>query len=108
MILEIAHRTRYRYAHQAAFSQHLLRLTPRNGASQRVLETEIRIEPSPDHVEHHDDMFGNTQHVATAQSVVATRTDSDRSPLFDDDEDMAEKLLKADIMKHVARGGRLW
>ena len=65
MILEVRHRTRYSYANQAAFSQHLLRLTPRAAAHQRILDTRIEVDPRPEHVEQHDDMFGNTQHVAT-------------------------------------------
>ena len=65
MILEITHRTHYRYAQHAAFSQHLLRLTPRSVAMQRVHDTCIAIDPKPEHLEEHEDMFGNVQHVAT-------------------------------------------
>ena len=65
MILEVRHRTRYRYARTAVFSQHLLRLTPLAGPGQRVLAAELRITPEPDDVDRHTDMFGNVVHVAT-------------------------------------------
>ncbi|MEM7190836.1 MAG: transglutaminase family protein [Pseudomonadota bacterium] len=61
----MTHQTSYRYANDAAFSQHLLRLTPRNAPGQRVLETEVAIFPEPESLENHGDMFGNTVHVAT-------------------------------------------
>lgn len=65
MILEVSHRTLYRYASTAVFSQHLVRLTPLSGAGQRVLEAAVRITPEPDDVGSHTDMFGNVVHVAT-------------------------------------------
>ena len=65
MILEVRHRTQYRYARTAVFSQHLLCLTPRSAPGQRVLATGIRIAPEPDEIDRHIDMFGNVVHVAT-------------------------------------------
>ena len=65
MMLDVHHRTRYRYEHAAVFSQHLLRLTPSAGPSQRVAEAQVRITPEPDNIENHQDIFGNTVHVAT-------------------------------------------
>ena len=65
MILDVRHKTSYRYAANASFSQHLLRLTPLAGATQKVLDARIEIDPKPEHVEPHADLFGNLQHVAT-------------------------------------------
>ena len=80
MILEVRHRTQYRYARTAVFSQHLLLLTPLAGPGQRVLGTAVRISPEPDDVDRHTDMFGNVVHVATVArphdelEVLATST----------------------------------
>ncbi len=65
MILDVVHRTAYDYENRAAFSQHLLRLAPRDAPGQRVLRSEIAIEPEADSLAAHTDMFGNKVHVAT-------------------------------------------
>lgn len=65
MIYEVTHRTVYDYAAAAAFSQHLLRLTPRADDNQRVLESRLTIEPRPDGLVEERDMFGNIAHAAT-------------------------------------------
>lgn len=65
MKLDVRHRTRYDYANPAAFSQHLLRVTPCTSPGQRVILTGLTIEPEPDEIGHHRDMFGNLVHVAT-------------------------------------------
>ncbi|MEM8759819.1 MAG: transglutaminase family protein, partial [Pseudomonadota bacterium] len=65
MLYEVRHRTTYGYARAAAFSQHLLRLTPRQTDEQRVLETKIEIDPRTDALTPERDMFGNTSHIAT-------------------------------------------
>ena len=65
MILEVRHKTSYSYASSASFSQHLLRLTPLDAANQKVQAAQIEIDPKPEHIEPHADMFGNQQHVAT-------------------------------------------
>ncbi len=65
MILEVRHRTRYRYASTAVFSQHLMYLTPLTAPGQRVLANAITITPEPDGIDRHTDMFGNVVHVAT-------------------------------------------
>ncbi|MEM9783453.1 MAG: transglutaminase family protein [Pseudomonadota bacterium] len=61
----VRHVTTYAYAHDAAFSQHLLRLTPRQMAEQRVLDTRLEIDPRPDPMDRAIDMFGNTEYLAT-------------------------------------------
>lgn len=65
MIYEVTHRTVYEYAQSAAFSQHLLRLTPRETEVQRVLANRITVTPSADGVAPERDLFGNTAHLAT-------------------------------------------
>ena len=64
-ILDVKHRTYYKYANSAAFSQHLLRLTPGSVSGQRVTHASVRILPEPENIEEHQDMFGNIVHVAT-------------------------------------------
>ncbi|MEM7422644.1 MAG: transglutaminase N-terminal domain-containing protein, partial [Pseudomonadota bacterium] len=65
MRLDVRHRTHYAYEESAAFSQHLLRLTPTAGPGQRVILSNVTISPEPDTVDSHRDMFGNVVHVAT-------------------------------------------
>jgi transglutaminase-like putative cysteine protease len=65
MKLDLRHRTAYRYANPAAFSQHLLRLTPVTAPGQRVILSNVTIIPEPEAVDVHQDMFGNQVHVAT-------------------------------------------
>lgn len=65
MMLDVRHRTHYRYASPAVFSQHLLRLTPGAAAGQRVAITHVTITPEPESLDSHTDMFGNLVHVAT-------------------------------------------
>ncbi|MEM1382747.1 MAG: transglutaminase family protein [Pseudomonadota bacterium] len=65
MIYRVTHRTTYRYAARAVFSQHLMRLTPRQSSAQRVLQTRVKISPEPDTLGEERDMFGNLAHVAT-------------------------------------------
>lgn len=80
MRLKVRHRTAYRYQSDAAFSQHLLRLTPEPAPGQKVLETQLAIIPEPDGIDRHRDMFGNWVHVATLSrphaglEIVATAT----------------------------------
>jgi transglutaminase-like putative cysteine protease len=79
--LEVSHTTRYAY--EAPVSQCLneLRLSPRETAVQRVLETGITVEPAPAFLHHRTDYFGNgvsvfavlTRHeglALTARSIV--------------------------------------
>ena len=65
MRLDVRHRTHYQYASAAAFSQHLLRLTPVAAPGQRVISSEVTIRPEPDSIDVHRDLFGNQVHVAT-------------------------------------------
>lgn len=65
MRLDVRHRTHYKYTSVAAFSQHLLRLTPIAVPGQRVVLTNVTISPEPDGIDVHLDVFGNQVHVAT-------------------------------------------
>ncbi|MEM0987251.1 MAG: transglutaminase family protein [Pseudomonadota bacterium] len=65
MILEVRHRTHYRYAQPAVFSQHLLHLTPITVPGQRVALSHVQIMPEPESIDSHTDFFGNAVHVAT-------------------------------------------
>ncbi|MFK7942503.1 MAG: transglutaminase N-terminal domain-containing protein [Paracoccaceae bacterium] len=65
MILEVRHRTHYRYQSPAVFSQHLLHLTPGPTPGQRVAIAHVTITPEPESLDSHTDMFGNIVHVAT-------------------------------------------
>ncbi|MGF1551618.1 MAG: transglutaminase N-terminal domain-containing protein [Paracoccaceae bacterium] len=65
MRYEIRHVTTYRYAQPAAFSQHLLRLPPRDTDTQRVVGSRIAIDPQPESLTTAVDLFGNTEAVAT-------------------------------------------
>ncbi|MEL6479804.1 MAG: transglutaminase family protein [Pseudomonadota bacterium] len=65
MLYEVRHTTTYSYARSAAFSQHLLRLTPRETDEQRVHATRIEIDPRTEAITAETDMFGNRAHVAT-------------------------------------------
>lgn len=64
-VLHVRHVTRYAYAAPAAFSQHLMRLTPQNGPSQRVHAASVEIAPRPDEIDHFEDAFGNAACAAT-------------------------------------------
>ena len=86
MILEVRHRTHYRYGNPAAFSQHLLHLTPVAAPGQRVAISNVAILPEPENLESHTDMFGNTVHVATVTrpheelEIIATSRVDRREP----------------------------
>lgn len=86
--LRILHRTRYAYGAPAAFSQHLLRLTPRERADQHVISHDIVIAPAPESLDRIEDAFGNRLVAATvsephetleivAHTVVERRPDPD-------------------------------
>jgi transglutaminase-like putative cysteine protease len=63
-ILSIRHVTTYHYNRPVAFGEHRMMLRPRDDDDQKVIETEIKITPSPKQLTWTRDSFGN--HVATA------------------------------------------
>lgn len=66
-VLHVSHRTTYAYDSPVSFSQHLLRLAPRNMPGQQVLETAIAIDPKPDERLAFADFFGNAAEIATLE-----------------------------------------
>lgn len=59
-IYTVEHETRYGYTAPVSQSWQLARLTPRELPWQRLLEHELRIEPTPDERRDSTDSFGNT------------------------------------------------
>lgn len=55
----IRHRTAYRYLQDVSYSCHLVHLTPRVTARQRVLETALHMLPAPVDLTSRNDVFGN-------------------------------------------------
>ncbi|MEM7496738.1 MAG: transglutaminase family protein [Pseudomonadota bacterium] len=74
MLYEVRHTTTYSYERSAAFSQHLLRLTPRQTDEQRVHTSRIEFEPRIEAIAPERDMFGNLAHVATVARAHAALT----------------------------------
>jgi transglutaminase-like putative cysteine protease len=64
-ILSIRHVTTYRYHQPVAFGAHRMMLRPRDDDDQKVLQSELKITPTPRELAWARDGFGN--HVATAQ-----------------------------------------
>ena len=64
MLIEIQHRTTYRYAGPANYSVQCLRLTPPSFDGQEVLNWQIKA-PGIEHASSFQDGFGNTAHLAS-------------------------------------------
>ena len=84
MLLRVIHETRYDYAPAVKTAQHMAHLKPVNTATQRLLEHQLHVSPTPDAQSETRDVYGNTRaffslqnaHDAltvVADSVVATR-----------------------------------
>jgi transglutaminase-like putative cysteine protease len=61
MKLRVTHETRYRYSPSVETAQHVAHLRPRDTAGQRLLDHQLRIEPTPGELRFSDDVFGNTR-----------------------------------------------
>lgn len=59
MLLRVLHRTRYRYHSPVDMAQHMLHLSPRDTATQRVRFHSLHIEPRPAARRQTTDAFGN-------------------------------------------------
>src|SRR5438309_6858011 len=85
-LLNIRHKTEYRYAHPVAFGEHRIMLRPRDGHDLRVLSSRLEIAPQPMSLRWIHDVFGNSVAIATfderAQtlSVVSTTTVEQHNP----------------------------
>lgn len=64
MLLEVRHRTVYRYARPVVFGEHRLMSRPRDSHDLRLLETALTISP-PAQVRWLHDVFGNSVAIAT-------------------------------------------
>ncbi len=67
MILDVSHRTLYRYSAPVSQSHHLLHLTPRPHPRQTVLRHGILIEPAPASRTEFTDDFGNASSIITIE-----------------------------------------
>ena len=65
MILEVRHRTDYRYSQRVSISHHLLHLEPRDTAHQQLERFELLIEPDPGFENRSIDAFGNPTRTIT-------------------------------------------
>jgi len=59
MIYNISHRTSYDYSDPVSFSQHFLRLHPRDTPHQYCSSYELEVRPTPSNIDHRIDYFGN-------------------------------------------------
>lgn len=59
MILEVSHRTTYRYEHPVVLSRHRVHMTPRGSANQVVLRHSLLVEPAPTYRLDAVDVFAN-------------------------------------------------
>ncbi len=55
----VRHRTEYDYGAAAASGQTVAYLVPRDRAGQRVLASDVTVDPRPDHRHDHEDVYGN-------------------------------------------------
>ncbi len=111
MEYEISHRTRYSYEHPVSTSYQLLHLTPRQFNKQRVVSTQLTVDPSPISLLQRIDYFGNTvtdvvirdSHnvfAITSQARIDVRADEeillDLSPPWEQVAEMVRLATKAD------------
>jgi transglutaminase-like putative cysteine protease len=64
-LVTIRHITTYRYRRPVAFGKHRMMLQPRNSYDQRVIQTDLRINPEPRSLRFVQDAFGN--HIGIAR-----------------------------------------
>lgn len=89
--LRVVHATRYAYGAPAAFSQHLLRLTPPAGEGQRILDFELSVKPEPQELEWFEDAFGNRLAAVTVTEPHETLELTART--------LVERLREEDLMQ---------
>ncbi len=86
MDLRVHHRTTYRYQSPVDMAQHMLHLSPRDTATQRVRDHRLTIEPGPASTHQSRDAFGNLRTFFAQQaphdtlSVIADSTVHTRAP----------------------------
>jgi transglutaminase-like putative cysteine protease len=65
VILNVHHRTCYRYAERVEFGEHRLMSRPRDSHDLRLIDTTLRIDPLPSALRWIHDVFGNSIAIAT-------------------------------------------
>src|SRR5579871_4289650 len=63
-ILAIHHVTTYHFRQPVAFGEHRLMMRPREGHDQRLIESQIEIDPPPAELRWLHDVFGNSVAIA--------------------------------------------
>jgi transglutaminase-like putative cysteine protease len=72
-ILQVEHRTVYRYAKPVRFGEHRMMFRPRDSHDLRLLETTLKIEPTPS-VRWLHDVFGNSIGIASFNDAATELT----------------------------------
>jgi len=67
MNYRVVHRSTYKYKYPVSVGNHVACLKPRSTANQRLVRTELHIEPAPATLTERTDFFGNTQTFFTVQ-----------------------------------------
>jgi transglutaminase-like putative cysteine protease len=69
LLYHITHETIYEYLGGVSISHHTLKLLPRDNEKQRLLASELVVDPLPGVVSRHVDYFGNTTHFITVEGA---------------------------------------
>ena len=64
-VYTVRHVTTYRYSRPVGFGEHRLMLRPRDSYDQRLLDSQLTIEPRPAELRWLHDVFGNCVTVAS-------------------------------------------
>jgi transglutaminase-like putative cysteine protease len=73
-ILNVHHRTCYRYSQAVEFGEHRLMSRPRDSHDLRLIDTTMRIDPAPSALRWIHDVFGNSIAIATFDRSADTLT----------------------------------
>jgi transglutaminase-like putative cysteine protease len=73
-ILNVHHRTRYRYSQPVEFGEHRLMSRPRDSHDLRLIDTTLRIDPLPSAVRWIHDVFGNSIAIASFDQAADSLT----------------------------------
>jgi transglutaminase-like putative cysteine protease len=73
-ILNVNHRTSYRYSQPVEFGEHRLMSRPRDSHDLRLIDTTIRIDPAPSSMRWIHDVFGNSIAIASFDERADTLT----------------------------------
>ncbi|HEV3179764.1 MAG TPA: transglutaminase N-terminal domain-containing protein, partial [Steroidobacteraceae bacterium] len=73
-ILNVHHRTRYRYSQPVEFGEHRLMSRPRDSHDLRLIDTTLLIDPPPSALRWIHDVFGNSIAIATFDRPADTLT----------------------------------